>query len=440
MAQSNLPNRAVTQESSGRHALAVGLLALATTTAAVGQPVFYPIGVLPGGRSSAATAVSADGRAVTVSCATETNGYRFARWTAAEGLVDFGPGFALALSAAGEVMAGQLVGASTLAACIYDGAGGFVDLGVFPGGLQSMAVGMSGDGTVVAGTSDTATSRHTFRWTASGGMEDLGLLSGFATPATTRMVARGISADGTTIIGDAQNTQNVYGTRAFRWTAQTGMQSLGVLPHGLGSQARAVSADGTTIVGTWVQQQGGRRFFRWTLRGGMQDGVIPEGTTGSQLWAINANGTVIAGSASIVGGPVPFISSPRNVIVNLSTLLLDFGLDINAESGARGRFTLNDIRGVSGDGLTFVGTAVHEFAPGQTRCEAFAVRLPRTAIFCAADYNTDGRTTPDDLTAYINDFFTSPVPADTDLDGDGAVTPDDLADFIAAFFGDECGA
>jgi probable HAF family extracellular repeat protein len=58
--------------------------------------------------------------------------------------------------------------------------------------------------------------------------------------------------------------------RAFRWTAARGMQNLGTL-GGDRSEARGVSADGSVVVGWAYNAAGHDRAFRWTAAGGMQD-------------------------------------------------------------------------------------------------------------------------------------------------------------------------
>src|SRR5688572_22763059 len=61
--------------------------------------------------------------------------------------------------------------------------------------------------------------------------------------------ARAVSADGTTAVGDCQRIG--LPTMAFRWTAETGIVALGLLPQPFddGSDAFAVSGDGSVVVG-----------------------------------------------------------------------------------------------------------------------------------------------------------------------------------------------
>jgi probable HAF family extracellular repeat protein len=117
------------------------------------------------------------------------------------------------------------------------------------GGVWSGAYGVSADGSVVVGWSwNAAGDRRAFRWTAEEGMEDLGTLGG------TWSEAFGVSADGSVVVGRAANA--AWQDCAFRWTAEGGMEDLNITYACLltdGSvlwEARAISPDGRYIVGT----------------------------------------------------------------------------------------------------------------------------------------------------------------------------------------------
>jgi hypothetical protein len=80
--------------------------------------------------------------------------------------------------------------------------------------------GVSGDGSVVVGISgfepyEGGVTYRVFRWTAGSGMVSLGYLTGYQDS-----LAAGVSADGSIVVGNGG-----YG-EAFRWTAGSGMQSL----------------------------------------------------------------------------------------------------------------------------------------------------------------------------------------------------------------------
>jgi probable HAF family extracellular repeat protein len=116
------------------------------------------------------------------------------------------------------------------------------------GGDYSWAFGVSADGSVVVGRAQNAAGRYrAFRWTASGGMEDLGTLGGY------QSWAYGVSADGSVVVGWAQNA--AWQRCAFRWMASGGMEDLNLTYASLLTynsrllEAFAISPDGRYIVG-----------------------------------------------------------------------------------------------------------------------------------------------------------------------------------------------
>jgi len=166
------------------------------------------------------------------------------------------------------------------------------DLGTLGGG-SSEAYGVSADGSVVVGWAQNASYQWSaFRWTASGGMQDLGTLGG------NESAAYGVSADGSVVIGRIQNASNRY--RALRWTQAGGMQDLGTL-GGNESEAWGVSANGSVVVGRADDAGNAWRAFRWTVSGGMEDlnltyaSLLPSGSRLEVAYAISLDGRYIVG-------------------------------------------------------------------------------------------------------------------------------------------------
>jgi probable extracellular repeat, HAF family len=166
-------------------------------------------------------------------------------------------------------------------------------LGTLPGGFWSDAYGVSADGSVVVGYAQNAAGQWSaFRWTEAGGMQDLGTLPGGCCSS-----AYGVSADGSVVVGWAYS---VGQWRAFRWTAAGGMQDLGTL-GGRESVAYGVSADGSVVVGVARNAAGDGRAFRWTALGGMEDlnttyaSLLTNGSVLLVARAISPDGRYIVG-------------------------------------------------------------------------------------------------------------------------------------------------
>jgi len=157
-------------------------------------------------------------------------------------------------------------------------AASFTPLGDLAGGrFGSGANGVSADGGTVVGWGSSGSGTEAFIWDATNGMQGLGDLAG----GSFESLALGISADGGTVVGWGNSGS---GYEAFIWDATNGMQSLQVLLGTLGvdltgwqlSEARGISADGRTIVGYGRNPSGSREAFV---------AVIPEPSTALLLGA-----------------------------------------------------------------------------------------------------------------------------------------------------------
>lgn len=157
----------------------------------------------------------------------------------------------------------------------------FQGLGDLPGNIFfSVANGISADGVVVVGRSVGASGTRAFRWTAEGGMVSLGEFWQSQAWAT--------STDGAVIVGQS-------GLEAFRWTDEGGTVSLGTLPGtSPDSIARGMTADGAVVVG-----RSGDEAFVWAAGSGMFTlGDLPGGSVSGQAFAMSAESTVIVGASS----------------------------------------------------------------------------------------------------------------------------------------------
>jgi probable HAF family extracellular repeat protein len=212
----------------------------------------------------------------------------------------------------------------------------FTDLGTF-GGNYSCATGVSADGSVVVGQANNASNQyHPFRWTA-GVMTDLGNFGGNYSDANA------VSADGSVVVGRAYNASNQY--RAFRWTAGV-MTDLGTL-GGNYSNANAVSADGSVVVGQAYNASGQSRAFR--LTSGIMTDLGTLGGNYSNASAVSADGSVVVGEARNANSQSRAFRWTAGVMTNLGTLGGDYS---NANA-------------VSADSSVVVGQAYN--ASGQAR-------------------------------------------------------------------------
>jgi len=195
----------------------------------------------------------------------------------------------------------------------------FIWLGTL-GGDASEATGISDDGNVVVGWADSISGTVAFRWTPETGMQSLGTF-----PGANYSEASAISADGKTIVGYSEDINGQ--DRAFRWTAETGMVDLGA---GDESYATSVSADGHAIT---VNRK--NKAYIWTAAGGLTE--LPNlGYDYSSAAAISADGSTIAGF-SYINFDVPHACIWRGGVHDIGTYY-SFG------------------RGISGNGLNVTGS------------------------------------------------------------------------------------
>jgi probable HAF family extracellular repeat protein len=185
------------------------------------------------------------------------------------------------------------------------------------GGNRSVANGISDNRQVIVGQArDSSYSPVAFRWTATTGMQSLGDFGRYYGELYSE--ATGISADGSIIVGWSIDSTNVK--RAFKWTEATGMQDLGI---GEWSKALAISGDGSTIVGESFEG-GNIKAFRH------KDGAVQYlGTLGgnsASATAVSYNGSVIVGySSTAANHPYAFrwiedpLGGTGSVMVNIGT-------------------------------------------------------------------------------------------------------------------------
>ena len=361
-----------------RRAAALGAALLLGAMPAAAGPLFRGLGDLPGGSFySVANAVSPDGRHVagySVSDTVHPSGRSEAFvWDARNGmrglgtLPDYLDGFATGVSADGSHVAGYTGGSGGPG---YDGiravrwdAAGIHDLGELPGGSTSqIARGLSADGGWIVGEAvRPGVGKEAFRWSASGGMQGLGELPG----GLVLSEAWAISADGATIVGQSHSGGC---NEAFRWTEAGGMQGLGDLAGGACySLAYAVSADGAFIAGAGSTAVNGPEdeAFLWDATNGMRGlGDLPGGQFRSLALGVSADGSAVVGYGDDADGPEAFLWTEAGGMQALADVLTARGLDL-------GGWDLWRATAISADGRTIVG-----WGTSPNGVEAFQAVIP----------------------------------------------------------------
>jgi len=352
-------------------------------SSALAGPLFTGLGDLSEGSGSIAREMSADGSVVV-----GASGDDAFLWTAEAGMVGLGalPGGsssrANGVSADGSVVVGFSDSASGRQAFRWTAGTGMVGLGDLPAAgssFDSVANAVSADGSVVVGDGSPEEQldplpTEAFRWTADGGMAGLGALSGAGLEASN---ARGVSADGSIVVGTADSD---LGFQAYRWTEEGGMIGLGQLPvegftSGL-SEGRGVSADGSVVVGTSLtafDEDTEFEAFRWTAAGGIVGlGDLAGGIVNSVANDVSGDGSVVVGRGESAVGDEAFVWDASNGLRSLRDVLsVELGLDLTG-------WILTEAEAISDDGLTIVGTGIDP--GGDTEAWIAVIPEPGTAL------------------------------------------------------------
>ena len=134
------------------------------------------------------------------------------------------------------------------------------------------------DGLVVGYSRNAAEESRAFAWSEAGGLQDLGVVAG-----STESFA--LDTDDGRVVGQLSGPLT---TRAFIWTAATGMRA--ITPATV--NAVATSINGARVVGWYASgDTNGQRPFLWTRLRGPVD-VTPPGFNGSRPVGIDAAGRI----------------------------------------------------------------------------------------------------------------------------------------------------
>ncbi|BCW90843.1 hypothetical protein sos41_40190 [Alphaproteobacteria bacterium SO-S41] len=215
-------------------------------------------------------------------------------------------------------------------------AGGYQSLGSLPGvapappangslrwGISAQAI--SGDGSVIAGltfdgtpvSSDFTSDIGAFRWTEATGLTSLPFLSATPAGASRFAEARGISRDGSTIVGASRSAAG--DTEAVFWK-NGAITSLGILPGATGNDrltyAQGANGDGSVIVGYSNSGTSDNGIaWRWTKTTGIQDLNQVVRNAGfdlgpwrlTQAWGVSDDGQFLTGDADSEDNELAFV-------------------------------------------------------------------------------------------------------------------------------------
>jgi len=363
------------------------------------------LGVLPGQSSSFARRVSEDGSTVVGSS------YYPYRWTRTTGMQQLATyrGLGEGVTADGSVVVGWLLH-SHYQAFRWTAQTGIVILSRLPGASSNVASDITPDGRWIFGDSNPSYI-HAVRWDGNTlQIQDLGFLSGYFLTKPWSAAANGAAC-----VGGAYSPHN----RAFRWTESGGMQDLGTL-GGQQSDAWDVSADGTVVVGRAQDSSNQWRAFIWREGIGMQALPTPSGWSASVAYALAADGTIV-GTALDASGQWHATRWTTNGFENLNqTYALLLG-------GSR----LIEARDISANGRYIVGWG---YNAATRRDEAFLLDTGPRCTTHNGDVDANGCVDDADLLAVLFAFGNSGSNLGrVDVNCDGVVDDADLLQVLFNF-------
>ncbi|QDV75074.1 hypothetical protein [Botrimarina mediterranea] len=300
---------------------------------------------------------------------------------------------------------------------------------------------------------DDTPSQWAYRYTRGGVLQEPGVLTSGA-GYYLNSAAVDVTRDGRTVLLNGSNPTIPGRSEPFLWAADGTVKALCGYDHLQGeshyydsfyTQAYAISADGTTVVGSAenfyfdVGWQSAAVFWResigWTNLGEIR--TRPDQFINSAVaTGVSGDGSVVIGeisSSSYKGQCIdcestPFLWDEARGMRELSAVLqLDYGLDLSG-------WTLNEATGISDDGTTIIGNGRNP--TGQN--EAWRAVLARTTPL--GDIDFDGDVDPQDyaqlkLNLGANSADSAVFYADGDLNADGRVDQADADTLLSLYQG-----
>jgi uncharacterized membrane protein len=300
---------------------------------------------------------------------------------------------------------------------------------------------------------DDTPSQWAYRYTRGGVLQEPGVLTSGA-GYYLDSAAVDVTRDGRIVLLNGSNPTIGGRSEPFLWAADGTTKALGGYDHFQGgnpfydsfyTQAYAISADGTTVVGSAENSYFGvgwqsaavlwREAAGWIDPGGLRsqsnqfiNSAVATGVSGDGRVVIGGISTSPYEGQCIDCEYIPFHWDEARGMRELDDVLrLDYGLDLSG-------WTLNNATGISDDGTTIIGDGRNP--AGQN--EAWRAVLARTTPL--GDIDFDGDIDPQDyaqLTSNLgaNSAQSAVYYADGDLNGDGRVDQSDAATLLGLYQG-----
>jgi uncharacterized membrane protein len=340
--------------------IVLGILLHAPVLVAQDTARFIGLGHLPGGSSSMAFDVSANGLVV-VGREVVASKYVGFRWTEAGGLQSItypNGGHTIVTGASGD-------GSVLIGPGFRWSAGSFTVLPpIWTDGLHGdvNATAVSIDGSIIVGSSSSSLFVNEATLWSGGQPQALGL-----GPNGNMSVAAEISPDGTVIVGSSRLNGPSPNPLSLAWriVGGGGIQSLGTGTY-LESAAGGVSNGGEVIVGTLAIQPN-TVSAKWTPSGGWE---VLQGTIGHNGASdVSADGSIIVGSMNWGPAQAAFFWNAASGARDLKTVLEnEYHLDLTG-------WILTTAQAIDTSGTVIVGYGNHN-----GMIEAWYVKLPRLQI------------------------------------------------------------
>jgi uncharacterized membrane protein len=352
---------------------------------------FRGLGFLPNGTGSSASAISADGKII-VGSATLPGGNRAFRYDVDSSVMTDlipGPNFggdATAISSDGTIIAGNRDGEPF----VWSSAAG-VRVLTLSGATTGVVRGISGDGTIIVGEAEDnrgSFSAHPYRWTLSGASYVPAFLPNIWKDDRQEDGLDGLgvgAASAATRTGEivvGQHITELFAAEAISFSPLSNDAS----KLGTRGEAFGISPTGITVVGKRPVGTGGTQFeaFRWTAASGIQGlGDIGGGLLSSAGKDVSADGTLVVGFGTGAGGREAVVWQSNGQLRSIRQLLVDAGVNMTG-------WTLTEAIAISDFGSMIIGTGVNP--TGKTEAWMAVVAIPPVITNAGAISRPGGQT------------------------------------------------